>query len=169
VKPPRLGGNKNIGVFATRSPNRPNPVGMSAVALDSIEQTGSEILVHITGGDFLDGTPVIDLKPYVSHVDSLPRSKAGWASGAEEVLPVDWSKQAQHSLDNHQTNIDTAYLKTLIEETLAQDPRPAYERKKDGKPGQQWHMQIAGVEVSWEVLNDTAVITALKAVCEADQ
>lgn len=164
VNPPRLGGNKSIGVFATRSPNRPNPVGMSAVVLESIEHTRSEILVHTSGGDFLDGTPVIDIKPYVPHIDSISDATSTWANSPDTMLPVAWSKNALQSFESLSVNSDSTYLMRLIDETIAQDPRPAYERKKDGTAGQQWHMKIADFDISWRVYNGAAEITDFKKV-----
>lgn len=80
VRPPRLGGNKRVGVFATRSGYRPNPIGLSAVALEKITQESGKLRLHLTGGDFLDGTPVLDVKPYVPYADRLPAATGGFAA-----------------------------------------------------------------------------------------
>ncbi len=157
VQPPRLGGKKTMGVYATRSPNRPNPIGLSTVQLTHIEMGKREIQVHITGGDFLDGTPVLDIKPYVPYADAIPHATSAWAAPLTPSLPVTWDPDALASLANHPT------LQPLIEETLAQDPRPAYERGKDGSPGQEWHMHISHFDVSWSVTDGIAHITRLRA------
>ncbi len=162
VNPPRLGGKTSVGVFATRSPNRPNPIGMSAVELSNIEITAKEILIHIKSGDFLDGTPVIDLKPYVPFVDAIPTATSNWASAAEPVLPVAWQADAASARDKLTTTDDQlAALIPVIEDTLAQDPRPAYERNKDGVNGQSWGMKIATYNVRWKVVDNTAIIISI--------
>lgn len=162
VNPPRLGGKTSMGVYATRSPNRPNPVGISAVEIGSIEKNADEILIHIKSGDFLDGTPVIDLKPYVPFVDAIPAATSDWAGEAEPTLPVQWQHDAAAIRDELiATDSELAELTTVIEETLAQDPRPAYERKKDGERGQSWGMKISRYNIRWKVVGNTAVIISI--------
>jgi len=162
VNPPRLGGKTSIGVFATRSPNRPNPIGMSAVEIINIETAANEILIHTKSGDFLDGTPVIDLKPYIPFVDAIATATSSWASEAEPTLPVEWNCDAAGARDKLiATDSNLAGLVAVIEDTLAQDPRPAYERNKDGKAGQCWGMKISQYNVKWEVINNTATIISI--------
>jgi len=160
VRPPRLGGNKTMGVYATRSPNRPNPMGLSAVPLDHIEQTPTEILLHIHGGDFLDGTPVLDIKPYVPYADAIASATSAWADHPDPRLSVAWSPTASASLetaaDNHQLEI-----RQMITDVIAQDPRPGYERGKDGQPDQFWNVRLAGFDIFWRVEAGTAIITRL--------
>lgn len=79
VRPPRLGGNKRVGIFASRSPHRPSPIGMSAVKLEGIEESKDKILLHLSGVDLLDGTPVLDIKPYIGYADSIEDSYDGFA------------------------------------------------------------------------------------------
>jgi tRNA-Thr(GGU) m(6)t(6)A37 methyltransferase TsaA len=123
VRPPRLGGNTRRGVFATRSMFRPNPVGLSVVELIDIVDgvQGKELLLR--GADCLDGTPVLDIKPYLPYADSIPAARAGFANTTPPLLPVQWSAQAQADADTLQLSPD---LRALINEVLAQDPRPAY-------------------------------------------
>jgi tRNA-Thr(GGU) m(6)t(6)A37 methyltransferase TsaA len=164
VSPPRLGGSKQVGVYATRSPNRPNPLGLSAVALEQVESKRHEILLHIRGGDFLDGTPVLDLKPYVVYADAISTANSSWAAQEEPVLPVCWLPAATTNLEQYWAQgqvADCQAIRCLIEETIGQDPRPAYERRKDGRVGQLWGMRIAGFEVKWKVEAGTAWITHL--------
>lgn len=160
VRPPRLGGNKKIGVYATRSPNRPNPMGLSAVPLDHVEQTPTEILLHIHGGDFLDGTPVLDIKPYVPYADAIASATSAWADDPDPLLPVAWSPTTSASLetvaDNHRPKI-----RQMITDVIAQDPRPGYERGKDGQPNQVWNMRLAGFDIFWKVEAGIATITQL--------
>jgi tRNA-Thr(GGU) m(6)t(6)A37 methyltransferase TsaA len=162
VNPPRLGGKTSIGVFATRSPNRPNPVGLSAVEIDRIEESGREIHIHIKSGDFLDGTPVLDIKPYVPFVDAIPHASSNWATEAEPPLPVTWHADTTTIRDTLIAADNTlTELIPVIEETLAQDPRPAYERNKDGEPGQSWGMTVGRYNVRWRVQGHTVVIISI--------
>ena len=164
VQPPRLGGKKTMGVYATRSPNRQNPIGLSAVQLDSIEFTDSLIKIHIQGGDFLDGTPVLDIKPYLPFADSIEAATAEWAGSAEPALTVAWSDAASEQLSQANTEVGVHGLKHLIEETIAQDPRPAHERNKDGKVGQTWGVRVAHVDVKWQVQDAIAEIVTIVVV-----
>jgi len=164
VQPPRLGGKKTMGVYATRSPNRQNPIGLSAVPLDSIEFTDSLIKIHIQGGDFLDGTPVLDIKPYLPFADSIEAATADWAGSAEPALTVTWSDAASEQLSQTDTEVGVHGLKHLIEETIAQDPRPAHERNKDGKAGQTWGVRVAHVDVKWQVQDAIAEIVTIVVV-----
>lgn len=125
VRPPRLGGNKRIGVFASRSSYRPNPVGMSVVKLNKIITDKQKIQLHVTGADLLDGTPVIDIKPYIRYADSIVDARDAYAEfPPEKSLDVVFSDEADIALSKitqHHKN-----FKDLIIETLSLDPRPAY-------------------------------------------
>ena len=158
VQPPRLGGRKTMGVYATRSPNRFNPIGLSAVQLESVQIKGEEIQLCVSGGDFLDGTPVLDIKPYVGYADAIATAHAPWQP--EPQLPVTWSESARSVL--YQAPPDrVAQLQRMIEETLAQDPRPAHERGKDGRPGQEWNLQLDVFSIFWAVEAGCACVTRL--------
>jgi tRNA (adenine37-N6)-methyltransferase len=124
VRPPRLGGNVRVGVFASRSTHRPNPIGLSLVELTGID-TSHGVTLQLSGVDLLDGTPVLDIKPYIPFVESRPQARAGFVDGPPPLLPVHWSETAQRDLDNVQTTHPG--LAALIEQVLAQDPRPAYQ------------------------------------------
>lgn len=123
VRPPRLGGNERLGVFATRSMFRPNPVGLSAVELIDIVDGmhGKELLLR--GADLLDGTPVLDIKPYVPYADAIPDARAGFAPDAPQTLLVHWTETATTQAEKLKISVD---LRGLIDEVLSQDPRPAY-------------------------------------------
>ncbi len=167
VQPPRLGGKQTKGVYATRSPNRPNPIGLSVVTLQQVAFDKDRHRVFVTGGDFLDGTPVLDIKPYVSFVDAIPEAKSDWATPLEDDLEVTWNSEALQSLNEIKPSSDpVAYglhgLKNLIEQTLAQDPRPAHERGKDGKQDQHWGVMIGPVDVKFKVRGGIVVIDAIK-------
>lgn len=121
VRPPRLGGNVRKGVFATRSPFRPNSLGLSCVKLEYIEWNTKEgPVIHVSGADLLDGTPIYDIKPYLPYVDSHPEATGGFAHAhKDERLEVKISEEWKKA-------IGEKYLKALTE-VLAQDPRPAYQ------------------------------------------
>lgn len=167
VQPPRLGGKTTKGVYATRSPNRPNPIGLSVVALQDISFDKDQYRVYVTGGDFLDGTPVLDIKPYVPFVDSIPDAKSDWATPLQDGLQVVWESEALKQLNEIEPNSDPVAsgslgVKKLIEQTLAQDPRPAHERAKDGKQDQHWGVMIGPVDVKFKVQGGIVVIDAIK-------
>lgn len=163
VQPPRLGGKTSMGVYATRSPNRPNPIGLSVVALREVSFDKDRFRVFVDGGDFLDGTPVLDIKPYVSFVDAIPEARSDWATPLQDGLEVTWNANVLQRLNEiePESNIvatGSLGLKTLIEQTLAQDPRPAHERGKDGKQGQLWGIMIGPADVRFKVEGGVVVI-----------
>ena len=123
VRPPRLGGNKRIGVFASRSTHRPNPIGQSVVRLDGIEP-GRLLL---SGLDLLDGTPILDIKPYVPYADALGDARNSLAESAPPQLPVEWSVTALQQAREQAQRLQQP-VQELIEQCLAQDPKPAYQR-----------------------------------------
>ena len=141
VRPPRLGGNERVGVFASRSPFRPNPIGLSAVKLERIELEAPEgPVLHVAGADIMDGTPVLDIKPYLSYVDAYPNEKGGFAFQQRGgVLEVEFPGKL---LDKIPENKRQALIAVL-----AQDPRPAYQ----DDPQRRYTMSFAGFEVSFTV------------------
>ncbi|MFK7997293.1 MAG: tRNA (N6-threonylcarbamoyladenosine(37)-N6)-methyltransferase TrmO [Granulosicoccus sp.] len=166
VQPPRLGGKTAIGVYATRSPNRPNPIGLSVVELREVTFDEDRFRLFVNGGDFLDGTPVLDIKPYVSFVDAIPEARCDWATPLQDGLEVGWNTEALQCLTDIEPENDLVAsgslgLKRLIEQTLSQDPRPAHEREKDGKPGQSWSVMIGPVDVRFKVVSGIVVIEAV--------
>lgn len=163
VQPPRLGGRKTMGVYATRSPNRPNNIGMSAVQIETVEFKKGTTLVHIRGGDFLDGTPVLDIKPYIPYADAIATAHGAWTTHPETPMPIAWSQTAETTLTTSLVANGTT-VRHIIEETLTQDPRPAHERGKDGFPGQTWNMEISAFSVFWKVENGIATVTQLVVV-----
>lgn len=132
VRPPRLGGNQRMGVFATRSPFRPNPIGLSCVRLNGIRCEGDSVRLEVEGADLLNGTPILDIKPYLPYADSLPEAEFALASHIERLeLPVIFSSEAQATCDQ-QTRLLNQPLARQISEILQCDPRPAY-KKEDGE------------------------------------
>ena len=122
VRPPRLGGNKSMGVFATRATHRPNGIGQSVVRLEGVEP-GRLLL---SGIDLLDGTPVLDIKPYVPYADSVEGAHNHMANGAPVAITVQWADSALPQAREHALRLGEPLL-ALIEQCLAQDPRPAYQ------------------------------------------
>lgn len=121
VRPPRLGGNEKLGVFATRSTHRPNPIGLSVVELLRVE-IDSGVRLYIRGADLLDGTPVLDIKPYIPYADALPEARAGFAQFAPPRLCVRWQAEALFAAQSIPSDV-----KAMMEEILSFDPRPAYQ------------------------------------------
>lgn len=120
VHPPRLGGD-SIGVFATRSPHRPNPIGLSLVKLDKIQGD----TLYFSGIDLIEGTPVFDIKPYLAAVESKPEATGGWSTEAStQLLQIRWNQGLLEVLSAWSKSINQPDLKSLIEETLKLDPRP---------------------------------------------
>jgi tRNA-Thr(GGU) m(6)t(6)A37 methyltransferase TsaA len=124
VRPPRLGGNQRVGTLASRSPYRPNPIGLSLVRLLGVEG----MTLELAGGDFLDDTPVLDLKPYLAWADSDPRADSSWANSPPEALPVEFADGANATLAEHDGG---ERLKRLAIQCLRYDPRPAYDADRE--------------------------------------
>ena len=129
VRPPRLGGNKRVGVFASRSPFRPNPIGLSPVRLLAVNIEEGNVVLDVQGADLINGTPILDIKPYIAYSDAIPDAKSGFAQTAPDLLPVEFSPTAQQELAGFAQH--SPQLEELISETLALDPRPAYQRESD--------------------------------------
>lgn len=126
VRPPRLGGNERVGVFASRATFRPNGIGMSAVELKGVRQQDGQVILELGGVDLVDGTPIIDIKPYIPYSDSIADACGGFASEEPTKLEVIFTPQAQAQLAGPRS---TEY-QAVIREVLAQDPRPAYKKNK---------------------------------------
>lgn len=152
VRPPRLGGNKRMGVFATRSPYRPNPIGLSSVKLIEVRQTKTEGTVLIVGGaDLLSGTPIYDIKPYLAFTDSHPEAKGGFADGVKEYeIEVELSENAKAHLGSGEE-------KKLIS-LLRQDPRPSYKSEDEKTYG----MKLGGKEIKFKYENCKLIVTEIE-------
>ncbi len=154
VKPPKLGGNQRMGVFATRSPFRPNNIGLSSVRLLDIIYNEENGCVHglvVSGADILDGTPVYDIKPYLPYTDSHPEATGGWTDSLDiPELSVCFS-------DDIAVKLETIFSSTQIEalkEILAQDPRPGYQ----DEPGRRYGMLYGGYDIRFNISGDTLTI-----------
>lgn len=141
VRPPRLGGNRMVGVFATRATHRPNGIGQSVVRLDKVEPGQ----LFISGIDLLDGTPVLDIKPYVPYADALPDARNDMAADAPELIEVQWSESGLLQARREALRLGEPLVE-LIEQCLAQDPRPAYQKPE---PERRYGAQLWDVDVRW--------------------
>ncbi|MFU8837821.1 MAG: tRNA (N6-threonylcarbamoyladenosine(37)-N6)-methyltransferase TrmO [Thiohalomonadaceae bacterium] len=132
VRPPRLGGNERVGVFASRSTHRPNPLGLSVVELLAIEADAQGVRLQVRGADLLDGTPILDIKPYLPYADSLPEARGGYAPDAPAArLRVVFAPQAEQELGKWQGSYPE--LRGVLEQLLSLDPRPAFHRDDAGR------------------------------------
>ncbi len=143
VRPPRLGGNKSLGVFATRSPVRPSPIGLSVVKLEGIDHSDG-VCLSISGADLLDGTPVLDIKPYVPYVDSVVEARYAIADSPLSVLPVRFSPLAESQVVRYANSITN--FRDLVVQVLQQDPRPSYQ-KTDAE--RVYAMQLDDFDIRW--------------------
>ena len=143
VRPPRLGGKEKKGVFATRSPHRPNPIGLSLVKLISIN-TEKGVVLTVSGADLMEGTPILDIKPYITFVEAKPQAKSGFAEEKPLTLKVNWSDRALSQL---QILVKSSGFQIIVEQTLAQDPRPAFHEDNRKEYG----VLIDGVNVKFKV------------------
>ena len=151
VRPPRLGGNTRVGVFATRSNFRPNPIGLSVVELKAVHGTTLEL----GGGDFLDDTPVLDIKPYIPYADSIPGARGGFANDAPEPAnTVAFSPEAEkvfQTLEKPQQQ--------LIRDMLSFNPRPAYQLDD---PGRTYGTRLFNLEVKWTQTKNHVTVAAIQ-------
>jgi len=152
VRPPRLGGNARVGVFASRAPFRPNHLGLSVVELLGIERDDGLVL-RLQGADLLDGTPVLDIKPYLPYVDAIPAARGGFAPAPPAGLQVQFSPASERQLAD-----DTA-LRRMIAAVLSQDPRPAY-RQDD--PRRVYGMRLAEVNLRFRIADGIAEVLAVE-------
>ncbi|MFJ4113687.1 tRNA (N6-threonylcarbamoyladenosine(37)-N6)-methyltransferase TrmO [Pseudomonas sp. NPDC089758] len=157
VRPPRLGGNKSMGVFATRATHRPNGIGQSVVRLEGVEP-GRLLL---SGIDLLDGTPVLDIKPYVPYADSIAGASNLMASDAPAAIAVQWGDSALPQAREHALRLGEPLVE-LIEQCLAQDPRPAYQVPV---PERVYGVKFWDVQVRWHY-PEPDVIRVLEVVGE---
>lgn len=158
VRPPRLGGNQRVGVFATRSMFRPNPIGLSVVELKNVERVGDKIVLTIIGGDFLEATPVIDIKPYIPYVDSIDATKSGYATEKPDVkFDVVFLDEVKEKIKEAEKKYPR--LGIIITEILQLDPRPAYHDKKQIK--KEFAIKLYDYDLKWHVDGKSIIVTAL--------
>lgn len=152
VRPPRLGGNERMGVFATRSPFRPNPLGLSCVEMESVDlDTPDGPLIHVRGADLMDWTPIYDIKPYIKYADSKPHAVCGYVDALNErSLKVIIPKEISAAV------IDKKVLEALVQ-TLSLDPRPSYH----DDPDREYGLSFAGMNVRFKVFLRNLTVTGI--------
>jgi len=152
VRPPRLGGNTRMGVFATRSPYRPNPIGLSSVRIEKIDlHTPEGPVIHVCGADLMDGTPILDVKPYLAYTDSHPEAAGGFVAGlTDRAVQVDCPDELVSALP--------ADVRRGLLATLAHDPRPTYQQDTDRVYG----MSFGGYEVKFTVRDGVLTVTSIQ-------
>lgn len=153
VRPPRLGGNQRVGVLATRSPFRPNPIGLSAVKLEEIRCTNGNVQLIVSGADLLDQTPILDIKPYLPYSDMLPEAKFSLAENYQALdVPVIFSDQALLQCKQIQQQT-TLPITKQITEILRCDPRPAYQHSAEREYG----IRLHDYNVRWSITDNEAI------------
>ena len=146
IRPPRLGGKTKMGVFATRATHRPNPLGLSVVKLGAIYHENNKVFIELHGADLLDGTPIVDIKPYLPYVDSIADADGGFAPTSTEHQPVIFSSLALQQCDEYQQKT-TRPIANLIRQIVAQDPRPSYLHNKDNRIH---GIQLWDLNIKWQ-------------------
>nr|WP_275661194.1 tRNA (N6-threonylcarbamoyladenosine(37)-N6)-methyltransferase TrmO [Vibrio mediterranei] len=156
VRPPRLGGNERVGVLASRATFRPNGIGMSSVELKGIRQQSSQVFIDVGSVDLVDGTPIVDIKPYIPYSDSIPDAIGGYAESEPESIEVAFSDIALEVLAKDK---EVAYKTQVIREVLAQDPRPAYKKSKvDDK---EYGVRLFDWNVKFKIIAQLALVTSI--------
>jgi tRNA-Thr(GGU) m(6)t(6)A37 methyltransferase TsaA len=158
IRPPRLGGKEKAGVFSSRSPHRPNPIGISVMELEKIDfdaKGGPEL--HVKGVDLLDGTPILDVKPYIPYADSVPNANPGWAKEEIKRTEVEFVTLAIEKITAAES---AGYegLKDLIEQLLTIDPRPAFQKREmppeaEESQGKEFGLLVKDFDVQWKIQN----------------
>lgn len=154
VRPPRLGGNKKIGVFASRAPFRPNNLGLTRVGLRHIKEKNGKVSLCIDCPDMVDGTPIYDIKPYIHYADANENAISGFAP---DPPPKKWDVQFTEPALDSINNLDAATypdLKTTLREVLELDPRPAYKKDNDARYG----FKLYNLDIIWSLNNDTVTV-----------
>ena len=157
VRPPRLGGNERVGVFATRSPFRPNPLGLSCVKLEAVQDAASPVTLTVSGIDLLDGTPIYDIKPYIPVADCIPEAAEGYTARTRQhrlnvILPPALDEQIP--ADKREAAVSL----------LAQDPRPGY----SDDPARIYGVQFAGLDIRFRVESDVLTVCAVISLPKGD-
>ena len=165
--------SRKVGVLASRSPHRPNPIGLSAVRLDHVDLNangGPEL--HVSGLDLINGTPILDIKPYIDYADSIPNTVSGWASQPIEKISITFSHEAELTLSQIEQNDDTKSLRHLIHDVLELDPRPAFQKRKipvsdPSSQGARFGIELVDYEVKYEIANAGFTITKIETKSES--
>lgn len=164
VRPPRLGGNEKRGVFATRATFRPNPIGMSAVELLGVGSYQGKPCLKLRGIDLLNGTPIVDIKPYLPYSDIIEQANGGFADSRPETeMSVTFTEQAcQQIAALTQGEHPYGQLAAFISAVLKQDPRPAYKSQKSGE--QSYGMTLYDLNIKWSVQGDANLVISVSKI-----
>jgi tRNA-Thr(GGU) m(6)t(6)A37 methyltransferase TsaA len=158
VRPPRLGGSRKMGVFATRSPIRPNSMGLSVITLIKVHNSEGHTVLEVSGFDLVDKTPILDIKPYIPFADSIPDALGGFAQQTPELMDVVFSAEALADLAGCPSSLS---LEKFISEVLAQDPRPAYHDAQQ-EAAREYGVKLYDYNVTWTIENHTAAVKGIK-------
>lgn len=159
VKPPRLDGKQKFGVFATRASFRPNPIGLSLVKFESIEQTNKQLFIHISGADLLDQTPIIDIKPYIPYSDSIPNALGGFTDDIKESTHhIKYSLEAEK--DCLSATLSYPDITNFINQLLSLDHRAYYYKKID----KIYSTTIYDFDLKWRIIDTNVIIVSLKKI-----
>ncbi|MDN3652205.1 tRNA (N6-threonylcarbamoyladenosine(37)-N6)-methyltransferase TrmO [Thalassotalea ponticola] len=161
VKAPRLGGNVKTGVLACRTTHRPNPIGISVVKFQGLSTVNGHLAIDISGLDLLDGTPILDIKPYIPYSDCVPQARSMMAPEAQKSsISITFSSTAQQQLAHYQSQY--ANFELLIRQVLAQDPRPAYRKRDLGQ--QEYGMRLYDCNIRWQINADICTVVSIDSV-----
>lgn len=155
IRPPRLGGNQKIGVFASRSMYRPSQIGLSVVQFLEVKKVENELRLYVQGADILSGTPIVDIKPYLAYADAIPDAMSGYAPDAPQILEVIWSDDAllqKQKLINEK--VCTEQILQELEQVLAQNPKPAYQKD----PERVYGLSFANLNVKFQISEQSVKI-----------
>ncbi|KAA6182688.1 tRNA (N6-threonylcarbamoyladenosine(37)-N6)-methyltransferase TrmO [Thiohalocapsa marina] len=162
VRPPRLGGREKVGVFASRAPYRPNPIGLSAVRQLGLSRDRDGLALRIQGADLLDGTPVLDIKPYVPYADAIPDATAGFAvEPPASGWRIDFSPEADAQIAAADAD-GCLQLRALITQVLAQDPRPGYMDRYPQR--KRFALRLYAFDIAWELSSTGATVISVSHV-----
>jgi len=156
VRPPRLGGNQKVGVFASRSTFRPNPIGLSVVELNEIEIKSSRVVLHLTGCDLVNDTPVLDIKPYLPYVDAIPEAKAGYATEKPaRMMTVLMNEEIIQTCHQASDRLGED-IGLLVRQLLELDPRPSY-HNNSSKSHRVYSMKLHDFDLRWQYCENDVI------------
>ncbi len=162
ITPPRIDAPKKVGVYASRSPHRPNPIGLSVVKLERVNTLKGSVEIEVSGVDILDGSPILDIKPYVPYADSVPEATSGWIKNEITRYPVKFSDQAEEIIKKSVINHPRVNLKKLISEMLEWDPRPRSQREQapieiPSSVGKRFAFRLLNLDVHWIIGSNSQI------------
>lgn len=169
IRPPRLGGAEKVGLFASRSPHRPNPIGISAVKLDHILIDDDRVQIHVSGVDLLDGTPILDIKPYIPLADKIDHANQGWADIPVKKYPIEITDVAESTFKKIEEDAQIE-IRNFAIEMIQLDPRPAYQKRQipvgPENVGKKFGLTVKNFDVKYEITKEGFLITAVLPIIE---